>query len=321
MTFKADTHSYYFIFKIEIFLLGPPLMNQVFRSVMHEAALLGDKIKALEKSFSQSLPAGLPYVVRLDGVSFKKFTQPMAKPFDPRFTLAMSLTARDLLERSSARTAFCQSDEITLVFAGEPLQNQIMYSGRTDKIVSVLASIASARFNDHIKNIQDDQWLQSPGISDLKALSKIKDGNAFFDARVFSVPDESTAAEVVQWRHKFDCRRNVVNSVGFHVLGHKQMQDQPIGSVLEWLREQHGIDPFRDYPAVAMLGVFMKKIQYESTGYNPKTCKNVPCLRSKVEARTFDWESTDTQQAAEMILSKFWRPSDPPSLQPIDLLE
>jgi len=286
---------------------------------MHEAALLGDKIKALERSFSQSIPAGLPYIVRLDGVSFKKFTQPMAKPFDPRFTLAMSLTARDLLERSSARTAFCQSDEITLVFAGEPLQNQIMYSGRTDKIVSVLASMASARFNYHIKGIQDDQWLQSPAIPDVKALSRIKDSTAFFDARVFSLPDESTAAEVVQWRHKYDCRRNVINSVGFHVLGHKQMQDQPIGSVLDRLLKEHEINPFRDYPAVAIFGVFMKKIQYESTGYNPKTSEHVPCLRSKVEARTFDWEPTGTQQAVEMVLSKFWRPSDPPSVQPIEL--
>lgn len=285
---------------------------------MHEAALLADKIKSFEKAYSLVLPALQPYIVRLDGVSFKRFTTGMAKPFDPRFTRAMLLTARDLLENSCARTAFCQSDEITLVFGPETTQLNYMYGGRTPKIGSVLASMASARFNKHISLFTDSTWYDEPAISDPKCITKVKEGLAYFDARVFSVPDNLSAMESVHWRHKFDCRRNAVNSVGFHILGHLAMENMPMTQVVQELKEKHNIDPFSAFSKAAMFGAFLKKVQYQGTGFNPITGETVSCIRSKVEARSFDWEGSE-QERADLVMDKFWQPYHPASLEKICL--
>lgn len=286
--------------------------------MLHEAALLADKIKSFEKTFSLVLPASQPYVVRLDGVSFKRLTTGMAKPFDPRFIRAMLLTARDLLENSFARTAFCQSDEITLVFGPESNQHNYMYGGRISKIGSVLASMASARFNHHIASFPDSVWYENPPLPHPQVLCKVKEGKAFFDARVFSVPDSLPAMESVNWRHKFDCRRNAVNSVGFHVLGHMAMEKLPMSQVLLELKHNYNIDPFTAFSKAAMFGVFLKKIQYEGYGINPLTGEKVSCIRTTVEARSFDWEGT-AQERSDLVMDKFWQPHHPRSLEAIDI--
>lgn len=280
------------------------------KTVAHEAALLAARFKALERGYCPSLPAGCPYAVRLDGVSFKRFTAGMQKPFDPRLTRAMLLTARDLMERCAARTAFCQSDEITLVFAGEPLQSQIMYAGRVSKIVSVTAALATARFNHHIARLPWD----SPQTRDLAC-----SGSALFDARAFALPDDQAAMGLLWWRHKHDMRRNVVNTAGFHALGHQALDKQPIGAVLETLRSTRGLDPFSAYPAEAMFGAFLKKAQVAGEGYNPVLGTTVPCTRTRIEGRTFDWEQGEADRVA-MTMAKFWEPAHPASLHPMDAL-
>ncbi len=283
------------------------------QATLHEGAVLGEKMKLLEKAFSLLLPARKPFVARLDGVSFKRFTSGMAKPFDPRFTKAMIQTANDLLDRSSARTAFCQSDEITLVFGAEESSSTMYYGGRVSKIESVLASIATARFNYHLSRFSINDWAQEPpAIRIQETINLVNSGQAFFDARVFSVPDDKSAMEALYWRHRHDCRRNVVNSVGFHIFGHNRMNNMAIGSVLGLLREEKNIDPMEDYPPEAMLGVFLKKIQYNGAGFNPMTNEQVPCVRTRVEGRTFDWEAEEEERTA-VVMDKFWQPGHPKS--------
>lgn len=283
------------------------------------AQQMAERIKALEAAWSSSLPAGQPFVVRLDGVAFKGLTAGMAKPFDPRFTQAMMLTARDLMDRSAARLGFCQSDEITLVFGPEVNVLNIMYSGRTIKIASVLASIAAARFNHHLGAFGEGDWAKDPKAVDCETWRKASSGNAFFDARVFAVPDDKTAMESVYWRHKYDCRRNVVNSVGFHLLGHQEMTNVPLTQVLSQLQERrHGLDPFEAYPKPAMWGAFLKRIQFEHLGFNPVTGESVPALRTRIEARTFDWAGDEESRIA-MTMARFWEPSHPASADMISL--
>ena len=59
---------------------------------------LANSIKELEGKFSMLLEEGKPYVIRLDGCTFKKFTTGMVRPFDQRLTLAMVRTMNDLVE-------------------------------------------------------------------------------------------------------------------------------------------------------------------------------------------------------------------------------
>ena len=126
--------------------------------------------------------------MRLDGNSFKNFTSGLIKPFDSRLTLAFIKTMDDLIEYSNAVTGFTQSDEITLVFPKEPLQANISFAGRTSKMLSVYSAMTAARFNYHLSRFD---WSDRPA----KTAEQMRSGHAFFDARVFSVPDDSTAME------------------------------------------------------------------------------------------------------------------------------
>lgn len=266
-------------------------------SARNYAAVLADKIKGLEKAYEMVLNPLQPFVVRLDGVSFKNFTAPLNKPFDYRFTKTMMLTTADLFDRTRPRTAFCQSDEITLVFPAEPTVSSMMYGGRVNKICSVIASMASARFNHHARSLLQNN-----------------DDSAWFDARVFSVPDDKTAMEAIWWRHKLDMRRNVINSIGHHKLGHARTDNLQMNELINKLRVECNVDPFNDFEPEAIYGVFFKKIQYNSTGYNPLTKETLPCVRTRVKGRTFDWAESEKERT-EMVMDRFWQPHHPQSIK------
>lgn len=72
-------------------------------------------IKQIENCYDGNLSPIYPIVIRLDGVSFKKFTQPLCSPFDIRFTHTMIRTACDLIGHFNALIGYSISDEITLV--------------------------------------------------------------------------------------------------------------------------------------------------------------------------------------------------------------
>lgn len=157
---------------------------------INEAEAVAERVHFLQSAYEMTLPANQPYIVRLDGVAFRNFTSGIIKPFDARLTRAMILTTRDLLVHCAARTAYCQSDEISLVFAGEPTTQSIVYAGRVQKIVSVMAAWAAARFNWHIGKMN---W-NEPEVEE-KVKERMGTSNAVFDARVFSAPTDMMAAE------------------------------------------------------------------------------------------------------------------------------
>ena len=84
--------------------------------------------------------------------SFHTYTKGFRRPFDTRINAAMVATATDLLERFGAVTAYTESDEISLIWPpGAAKGVQLLpFSGRVQKVVSVTAGYASARFNKHM---------------------------------------------------------------------------------------------------------------------------------------------------------------------------
>ena len=114
---------------------------------------LADLIKGLEAATDTKLNPDLPYVVRLDGHGFSKFTRGFKRPVDERITYAMTMTAQDLLMEFNAVLAYTQSDEISLVFPAVDRERKQtpLYSGRIQKIVSLAASFAATRFNFHLR--------------------------------------------------------------------------------------------------------------------------------------------------------------------------
>lgn len=94
----------------------------------------------------------------------------------------------ELVENTGAVLGFTQSDEISLVFYGDQNVSNLPFNGRIPKIVSVFASMASAKFNFYMSRFDWDDLLE-------KHKTRILNSVAFFDARAFSVPDHTTAME------------------------------------------------------------------------------------------------------------------------------
>ena len=277
---------------------------------LNEAEQVAIRIKELQKRYEMRLPAMHPFVLRLDGVAFRTFTAGMNKPFDARLTRAMLLTTRDLVEKSGARTGFCQSDEISLVFAPLPTA-QYLYAGRVQKIVSVMTAFATARFNLHIKKMNWNDANES-------VKERIADSSALFDARIFSTPNDIMAAEALFWRHRYDGRRNAISMIGYSKYTPDELNNLSLAELIKRLEVDHGIRPYKDYPLANMYGCFMKKREFPHVGYNPKTGQTVPAVRARVEARTFEWINDGPAQG-RMVLSSVWEPEHPTSLENVDL--
>ena len=248
--------------------------------------------KALERRYEKELEQNVPYVIRLDGVNFKRLTKSLKKPFDPFFTAAMLRVGKVLLSNFHANTVFVQSDEVSVFFDGT--SGPIPYNGRCLKIASISAGMASAAFNQAFSG-------------DL----------ACFDARVFACPTSIQMAQVALWRHLHDCRRNAVNSAGVSSFPHAELQNIGLPELVEKLRAEKGIDFHTAYPPEAIYGAFIKRALYIKQGYNPKTGEHVPTERYAIEARSIDFAKIEGGLAAQeaqmeaMLMAKHWTSEHP----------
>lgn len=247
---------------------------------------LGDRMKGYERASESSLDPSLPLLARLDGHAFSKFTSGFAQPFDKRFTLAMLLTTADLLRQFQARTAYCQSDEITLVFLPTPSKDPGVvwqpydFNGRVQKLSTLMSGYASVRFYHHLRCIVEDQeygahvsvfarGMEHPlrDASDEKPFSSKTIGAmaaAHFDARLFQVPTLAEVVNCIYWRNAFDCVRNVVSKAGSHQFGHKAMHKKNTGEKIAALKAA-GADPEMLHPAI-LVGCFVKLERVISVG-------------------------------------------------------
>lgn len=278
---------------MRISLAGVTNLANRFKSFMlsrkNVADVLASTIKALESHYEPTLNSALPFIIRLDGVSFRKYTASMQKPFDPHFTRAMIGTTFGLLERTSARTAFVQSDEITLAFSGGTENKQLLYNGRVQKIVSVIAAHASLLFNSFMEGSGGEKQM------------------AAFDARTFSCPDERTAMQAVYWRHAYDCRRNAINTIAHYMLHGINLKGIGQSEIIKLLAAQNiSIDSFD--PA-NIYGTFVKRINVNHVGFNPKTGEHVPTVRTRLQGRVFDWVEGEEGRRSDLVMSKTW-PTD-----------
>uniref|UniRef100_A0A6B2LJK8 tRNAHis guanylyltransferase catalytic domain-containing protein n=1 Tax=Arcella intermedia TaxID=1963864 RepID=A0A6B2LJK8_9EUKA len=175
-------------------------------------AELGEKMKEYENECFGKLVLddSKPFVIRLDGHRFSKFTSHFKKPFDERIFTAMLYTTKDLMEEFLPTTAYTASDEITLIFP--PLTNEekekgahLIYNGRIQKILSLTSGLCSVRFSQHIANQQFDPTREATVLSKL--------GYQSFDSRIFNVPSMEEALNNLIWRVS-DIRRNSVTNLG-----------------------------------------------------------------------------------------------------------
>lgn len=201
----------------------------------------GDKVKAFESASAKVvLDEDQPMCVRLDGKAFHTFTRGLARPYDKRLSDAMVETMNYLVEKTDARLGYTQSDEITLVYFKTAPHQQTYFGSRVQKLTSVLASMATAKFNHEMQ----------------KNIPEKADVFAFFDCRVWNVPTLQDAADVLIWRQD-DAIKNSVSMAAYSKFSDKKLLGKSSKEKIQMLSEV-GID-WHDYPGFFKSGTYSMK--------------------------------------------------------------
>ena len=198
----------------------------------------GDRMKAYEAVETQrALNPRLPIYARIDGRSFSRFTRGMPRPYFIELSSAMVETTKYLVAETHARVGYTQSDEISLVWLAEGETSDILFSGKVQKLTSVLASMAAAKF----------ARVCPPGYEDRLP---------HFDCRVFHLPNKVEAANAILWR-AMDARKNSISMAAQARFSPKQLHGKRQPDMLDML-ESVGVD-FENYPGFFKDGSFARR--------------------------------------------------------------
>lgn len=267
----------------------------------------GKRMKSYEAKHVAFVDVTLPFIVRLDGHCFSKFTKPFKKPFDERIRNAMVATASNLLENFNCVTAYTQSDEITLIFrpakpeesknTEKELQHS-MFNGKVQKIITLTASYSTVRFNYHLMHQTFDENTEQ------KLIEKVHTGVAYFDGRIFNVPSEGEVLNNILWRSKHDCVRNSRSMLAQCYYSYNQLYKLSSLEMIEKLKQEKGIDWEACDPAFKY-GTFVKKEIYMKEAVDQKTQKAVVVPRTRTVTKSI-LLNTYNRENIDLVMSKYW---------------
>lgn len=224
---------------------------------------LGDRMKTnYEDCYRVHLPRRSYTIIRIDGKSFSNYTKNLERPFDLELIEDMNDTAAYLCKNiMGAKFAYVQSDEISILLTDfDDVGTQAWFENNVQKMVSVAASMATAKFNQLRllrgcsiplvdTNGNEYKALHQSGIENFKL--------AEFDARVFQIPQKVEVENYFIWRQN-DCTRNSISSVAQSLYSHKELYGVS-SDVKQELIFQKGIN-WNDYPSRMKRGGFIAKV-------------------------------------------------------------
>ncbi len=214
---------------------------------------LGDRMKAYERmETSRSLDSRFPIYARIDGRGFSKFTKGLDRPFDFEMSNAMIFATEELVNKTHAAVGYTQSDEISLVWWLPDPKSQMLFRGKTQKLTSILASMATAAFTNYIFH----HWEETKS-------DRYMDRLPHFDARVFQLPDLDEATNAIYWRFK-DCTKNAISMAARSKFSHKELNKKNTGEMLQMLADA-GIN-YEDYPSFFKYGSLFARRAKERSG-------------------------------------------------------
>ncbi|AIQ75886.1 tRNA(His) guanylyltransferase Thg1 family protein [Paenibacillus sp. FSL P2-0536] len=166
----------------------------------------GNRMKGYENIFRQTIPQRLPLIIRIDGSHFHTFTRGMNKPFDEELIEAFWDTCKYLAQNiMGCKLIYHQSDEISILLTNyDKLTTQSWFENNLQKIVSVSASMATAKFNEVIQKNFPDMPL------------------ATFDSRAWVLPHDEVANYFL-WRQQ-DATKNSISMVAQANFPHSELQ-------------------------------------------------------------------------------------------------
>ena len=221
---------------------------------------IGDRMKDWYENRTRiHLPRRTYTIIRVDGKAFHTWTKGMDRPFDKDLMSVMDQVAVAMCQEiQGAKLAYVQSDEISIVMTDfEGPKTESWFDGNLQKIVSISAAIATAKFNDAAL----DLFLNQQNKKFLKMEL------ALFDSRAFTV---STAVEVENyliWRQQ-DATRNSIQMAARALYSHTECNNKNT-SELQEMTFQKGVN-WNDYSAREKRGgIIYKKSTGEALDTDP----------------------------------------------------
>lgn len=209
---------------------------------------LGDRCKAYKLAEAgRRAMRGLPLLARLDGRAFHTFTRDLKRPYEHGMSVAMVETARYLVQEMTALVGYTQSDEITLAwFESSQSTSDYAFDGRLQKLASVLAGMASAKFVQLVREHLPAKAMETP----------------HFDCRVWQVPTIADAADVFVWRED-DATKNSITMAACAYYSDAELDGKNSGVKQEMLW-QKGVN-WNDFPSFFKRGTYLQRRSFERT--------------------------------------------------------
>jgi tRNA(His) 5'-end guanylyltransferase len=201
-------------------------------------------MKEYENNYRIYLPKRMPLLIRIDGKAFHTFTKGMNKPFDEHLQKAMWETGKYVASHMmGCKLVYQQSDEISLLLTNyDKRDTESWFNNNLQKIVSVSASLATAKFNEVIRQHSPDKSL------------------ALFDARAWLLPKEEVINYFI-WRQA-DATKNSISMVAQAHFPHTSLEGLHSNELQDKLMLEKGIN-WNDLPIWQKRGICIVKKKIE----------------------------------------------------------
>jgi tRNA(His) guanylyltransferase len=202
---------------------------------------LGSRMKERYEDRAQTyLPRRTWSIIRLDGRAFHTYARNCTRPYDLKLMQDMDALAIYLCkEIQGARFAYLQSDEISILVADmDKTTTEMWFNGNVQKICSISASLATGYFNSLRYGTHSNEL-------------------AFFDARVFALPDPVEVANYFVWRQK-DAERNSLQMLARSYYKHNELQEKGSAELHDLIHEKK--DNWSKYPSRCKRGGFISYV-------------------------------------------------------------
>lgn len=220
---------------------------------------LGDRMKAFYEDRTRiKLPRRTYTIIRIDGKAFHTYTKGLKRPFDQGLIDDMNWTTEFLCKNiQGVKFGYVQSDEISLVLTDfDTLQTDLWFDGNVQKMASIAASMATARFNQLRMMRACHEGSDVDGYLDMDDLDKFK--LAMFDARVFQITSPMEVENYFIWRQQ-DATRNSISSVAQSLYSPKELHGKNTDAMQEMIF-QKGIN-WNDFWPREKRGSVIRKVE------------------------------------------------------------
>lgn len=268
---------------------------------------LKEKSKFFQERRNYLIDTDKYILVHVDGRSFSKMVKnKFRKPFDDSFIEMMNQTAIYLCENvQGCQFAYVQSDEISLLIKKNNPEGDVFFGGRLCKMQSIIASLASAKFNQlmMIYNITGengtcDVYMDNTEIVD-EIVNVIHDSPLYqFDCKVWDVDSANDAMAWFLFRN-IDCIRNSKQQTAQTYLRHKELIGLDTNKQIELLLNKTNVD-WNTFDCGKKYGRLVYKKEFDAeTTINGKT---IQYKRNRFEASDgFDLTNPDNRNKLREI--------------------